>query len=447
MKVMLLFLVFLLLFISLFADEYNPTTLVVPPFKHTFGYSRITQSSLKMAVGEKIKFNNPQDIAAVKLRALDDRSTKEDDDELTIFALNSGNHQIFYNKGFKGYGTYGKFGSGEQQLWNPMGICANPDGDVWVADTQNDRIVKLFSDGKNLEFVKIVGDFGMRKGAFDSPHDVAVDQSGRIYVADTGNDRIQIFSKDGEFLYSFSGTADFHLIKPTAITVIDARDRWSFFGSEFIIVIDDNRTRISQFTIEGKIIASISTYGLGIEHARLGHTAIDYYNNIYVADEENCKIHIFDKDLKFVTSYGRKGSGKAEFYHPRSITIWKRFGQVFVLGANEAQYYWVGVDGYFKGVFPSIFAEEEPGATISLFITQPAKIIVNIHKKGTKDLIRTLLPPLKRNVGEQNIVWDGLDQDGRLVAPGKYEIEVILKPTYSSKSSFQKKLTAYVERQ
>lgn len=437
----------LLLGTAIGADEFRPTTLVVPPFKHTFGYSKITKSSLKMAVGEKVKFNNPQGIAAVKLRATDDRNTKEDDDELTIFAVNSRSNQIFFNKGFKGYGTYGTFGSGEGELWSPMGIDAHQDGDVWVADSKNDRIVKLHCDGKDLTFVKSVGKFGMLKGEFDAPNDVAIDPDRRVYVADTGNDRVQVFSMDGEFLYSFSGTADFHLSKPTAIAVIGKRERWSFFGAEFIIVVDNGRTRISQFSSEGKLMASTSTHALEIENAHLAFAAIGYYSNIYVTDEGNSQIHIFDRELKYITSFGREGSGDGEFYHPRGITIWKRFGQVFILGENEAQYYWVGVDAYVKGVFPSIFKEEEPGATISLFITQPAKIIINIYKEGTKEIVRSLLPPLKRNVGEQNIVWDGLDQEGDLVLPGKYEIEITLKPTYSSKGNFEKHLTAYVERQ
>jgi len=441
------FIIFIFLFFTgLFADEYNPTTLIVPPFRHTFGYSKITGSSLKMTIGKKIEFDNPQGIAAVKLRALNDKTTIEDDDELTLFVVNSGAHQIIYNQGFKGVGLFGGFGSGDGKFWSPMGICANSHGSVWVADMKNDRIVKLNCDGKNLEFVKAVGEYGIVDGEFAQPQDVAMDASRKVYVADTGNDRIQVFSPNGKFLYSFSGTADFHLIKPTALAVISKGERWSFFNEEFVVVVDDNRTRLTKFTLDGKLLVSQNIYGLGIEHAKLGYLDIDYYSNIYVTDEYNSQLHIFDKELKFTTSFGREGTGNSEFYHPRGISIWKRFGQVFIVEENEGQYYWVGVDGYIKGVFPAIFTEEKPGATISLFITQPAHIVVNIYREETRELTRTLLPKLKREIGEENIVWDGLNDKGKLVPTGKYEIEVVLQPTYSSKKDFKKTLTCYAER-
>jgi DNA-binding beta-propeller fold protein YncE len=449
MKLKIFVLSIILLSVTLFADEYNPTTLVVPPFEHTFGYSKITPSALKMAVGGKVTLNDPQGISVVKLRALDDRSTSGDDDELTMFVVNSGTNKILYNIGFKGFGSYGKFGTKDGEFWNPQGISANSRGGLWVADTKNDRIVKLYCDGKNIEFLKSIGEFGMFDGEFDAPQDVAQDGRRRVYVADTGNDRIQVFSKDGEFLYSFSGTADLHLNKPIAVAAIDKAERWSFYRDEsngFIVVVDDNGTRIVKFNMEGKALVAVSTFSLDIENASLKDVAIDYYSNIYVVDENNSQIHIFDRNLEFITSFGRKGTGKAEFVSPRAISIWKRYGQVFILEQNGGQYYWVGVDAYVKGVFPSIFGEEEPGATISIFITQPAHIYIDIYSEETDELVRTLIPKLKRSTGEENIVWNGLNNEGELVSPGKYRIEVVLKPTYSSKGKFEKKVTCFAER-
>jgi len=46
----------------------------------------------------------------------------------------------------------------------------------------------------------IIGAPGSKDGQLKSPVGVAADGSGNLYVADTGNNRIQKFSKTGLFL-------------------------------------------------------------------------------------------------------------------------------------------------------------------------------------------------------------------------------------------------------
>ena len=76
-------------------------------------------------------------------------------------------------------------------------------GDVYVADTGNDRIQKfyfssncllgtLITDG--ICFARMWGSFGSGNGNFSSPSPIAVDSSsGNVYVSDKGNSRIQVF--------------------------------------------------------------------------------------------------------------------------------------------------------------------------------------------------------------------------------------------------------------
>ena len=64
-------------------------------------------------------------------------------------------------------------------------------GNVYVSDSENDRMQKFDSSGN---FLLKWGSQGTGDGQFQSPKGVAVDSSGNVYVADTNNSRIQKFS-------------------------------------------------------------------------------------------------------------------------------------------------------------------------------------------------------------------------------------------------------------
>ncbi len=72
----------------------------------------------------------------------------------------------------------------------PGSVAVDSMGNIYVADTQNDRIQKFNSKG---EFITMWGSYGSGDGQFRTPNDVAVDSKGNIYVADTFNYRIQKF--------------------------------------------------------------------------------------------------------------------------------------------------------------------------------------------------------------------------------------------------------------
>ena len=76
---------------------------------------------------------------------------------------------------------------------NPYGITADQAGNIYVVDTNNNRIQKFDSDGN---FINTWGNSGYAKGQFNRPFGIAADQAGNIYVADTNNNRIQKFGKD-----------------------------------------------------------------------------------------------------------------------------------------------------------------------------------------------------------------------------------------------------------
>ncbi len=79
-------------------------------------------------------------------------------------------------------------------LAGPEGIDVAPDGTLWVADTQNNRLVHLSTSLVDLG--DGFGSAGTGDHQFAFPHDLAFGNDS-MYVADTYNDRVQTFSLPG----------------------------------------------------------------------------------------------------------------------------------------------------------------------------------------------------------------------------------------------------------
>src|SRR4051794_33527272 len=76
--------------------------------------------------------------------------------------------------------AFGSLGTGDGQLDHPQGLGVDADA-VYVADDQNDRIVKFGHDGVYLGKLGTTGTAGSQ---FRFPYDAGVDSLGRLYVAD-----------------------------------------------------------------------------------------------------------------------------------------------------------------------------------------------------------------------------------------------------------------------
>jgi tripartite motif-containing protein 71 len=82
-------------------------------------------------------------------------------------------------------------GTDNGQFYDSEGIAVDSSGNVYVADTNNNRIQKFDSNGR---FLTTWGSKGSGNGQFDYPGDIAVDSSGNVYVDDINHDRVQKFN-------------------------------------------------------------------------------------------------------------------------------------------------------------------------------------------------------------------------------------------------------------
>ncbi len=83
---------------------------------------------------------------------------------------------------------------------NPQDLCVSPDGEVYIADTGNNRIVVLAQDLKTVR--RIITGFEAEGAAqtFSAPSGVAISEKHRLYIADSLNRRIVVLEPDGTFV-------------------------------------------------------------------------------------------------------------------------------------------------------------------------------------------------------------------------------------------------------
>jgi sugar lactone lactonase YvrE len=140
----------------------------------------------------------------------------------------------------------------------PSALALGPDGSLYVADTGNNRVRKISPDGR-VTTVAGDGNAGFRDGPasqaeFDAPVGVAVDGAGEVFVADTYNDRVRVVTKDGQVKTVAGaeqpGFADGDALgesrfdTPCAVAVNEAGD---------LFVADTGNNRLRKITKDGRV--------------------------------------------------------------------------------------------------------------------------------------------------------------------------------------------------
>jgi hypothetical protein len=125
---------------------------------------------------------------------------------------------LAYRAGFSLQGHFGSAGSGDGELSNPTGVAVNDStsvsdpaaGDVYVADTGNNRVERFSSTGV---YLSQFNGSSAPTGALSAPESIAVDNStnpldpsaGDVYVTDPGADVIDKFSPTGIYEGQLTG--------------------------------------------------------------------------------------------------------------------------------------------------------------------------------------------------------------------------------------------------
>ena len=114
------------------------------------------------------------------------------------FSLGSGMMEVETQTAYDPVRTMTRFG--DVTLKNPTDIRLGPDGNLYIADNGNKRVVVVTKDG---EFVKFIAANAKGKGTLKSAKGVFVDENLHVYVADENGRAVFEYSPEGELLREY----------------------------------------------------------------------------------------------------------------------------------------------------------------------------------------------------------------------------------------------------
>jgi hypothetical protein len=215
-----------------------------------------------------------------------------------------------------GTGTAGATGDGgaaaAATLSNPSGLAVDGAGNLYIADTGNNKIrlvtaaTGVISTFAGTGIAGYAGDGGLATLAqLSAPYGVAFAPSGLLYIADTGNDAVRVIglrsgaitTVAGNGSPNFSGDGDSapfaQLNAPTGVAVA---------ANGIIYIADSGNQRVRQISSAGTISTIAGSGSMGFSgdagpatNALLSNpagVAVDSASNVYIADSGNNRVRI-----------------------------------------------------------------------------------------------------------------------------------------------------------
>ena len=185
------------------------------------------------------------------------------------------------------------------------GVAFDLEGNIWVADHDNNEVVKLSIDGNLPQTLRYASS---RSGGFNYPTGVSVSTEGLIYICDYGNHRVTVHDEEGKFLFSFgskgSGPGCFDY--PRDVT----------FGSDGLVYVTDvNNKRVSVWSKEGTFERDFKTKYIP---TCIAATSDDH---LLITSFSTNTVMVYTLEGQLVHEFGGKGSGLGRFDGPRGICV------------------------------------------------------------------------------------------------------------------------------
>lgn len=213
----------------------------------------------------------------------------------------------------------------EGGLSSPGDIYILENGDMYICDTGNNRVVIVDKDMKLKQVIETVQNGG-RQESFNAPQGLYIKDSDHIYVADTGNNRVLLLSASGEVKQVFENpssdnlAADFVFV-PQKIAV-DYADR-------LYVVAQNAFEGMMCFSKDGEYTGYFGTN-------RVSVNALDLFWRRFSTKEQRSKMLLYipaeftnldidDDGFVYTTDIDYESDRSIKRFNPSSVDVLKNY--------------------------------------------------------------------------------------------------------------------------
>ncbi len=284
-----------------------------------------------------------------------------------------------------------------EPLSNPSGVAVDNKGNIYIADTGNNTIRKVDTNGVLQTFAGTskpcphgkCGDGALAtKARLNAPQGVAVDSKGNVYIADTGDDRIRVVQASTGKILRFAGLWNVSCSDPTTPCGDGGAANAASLRAPMAVAVDkqnnvyiadsgDNRVRVvgSKSKIINALAGNGTTCapstgicgdGASALSARMGPprgVAVDQTGNVYIADTRDNRIRLVSTGIisTFAGSgvHGFAGDGgaptSAQLASPNGVSV-DNSGTVYISDTGSQR-----IRAVLGGVINTVFGGGDGG--------------------------------------------------------------------------------------
>jgi len=185
-----------------------------------------------------------------------------------------------------GYDVDPSWPTERDRAWGAMaGIAVDAGGQIWLFNRGEVPVQAYTAEGKFLH--------SWGKGQFREPHQLRIDGEGNLWLVDSGLHVVRKYTRDGKPILTLgtfeeAGDDSAHFNRPTDVAITR--------NGEIFVADGYGNNRIVHFDKQGRFVKTWGALGSRRGMFSLPHSiAADSLGRLYVADRNNARIQVFDQ--------------------------------------------------------------------------------------------------------------------------------------------------------